>query len=596
MPRKSKKPVRKQTHSPTGKVVGQVGQILLPMIAGIAATKADLTEWVYEQGLTALHLLLREDAEEIAGLKGKHEKERTHNHWGSTNGELSFGGRRIQVSRPRVRSKSGAEASLPHFEAFREEDPLPERVLNQILVGVSTRNYESSLDKPAAKLKSRGTSKSAASRHLVSQTTKKLEEYLSRRLEEFELAALMLDGLEVAGQTVVVTLGITIDGTKVPLGIWLGSTENSRVCTAMLQDLLERGLRVDESILCVVDGGKGIRKALVDVLGDLAVIQRCQIHKLRNLRSYLPKSRHAYVLQTMKEAYKCKSADKARKRLQALVSWLERNGYDEAAGSLREGMEETLTVVKLAPPALLRQSLATTNAIENLNGTIRRVSRNVKRWKSPSMVRRWTALGVVTAQKKFRRIKGYRHMGALVQRLEANRNLLTAMSLLPKSIHRCRRYPTKFNSGRDIPHDYIGGQGWTRIGVIAIRWPCLEVIALRGAEVARHEIAPGIDFRRSRYGKPRDNPKLRRRVLGQGDSSHYPKLHSHPQRISDVRCRVGEARAHGESARVREGVGRGAPARRLDAACRSIAQSDAPAASRGSGENRADGPDVRSSG
>ena len=424
MPRKSKKPVRKQTHSPTGKVVGQVGQILLPMIAGIAATKADLTEWVYEQGLTALHLLLREDAEKIAGPKGKHEKERTHNHWGSTDGELSFGGRRIQVSRPRVRSKSGEEASLPHFEAFREEDPLPERVLNQILVGVSTRNYESSLDKPSAKLKSRGTSKSAASRHLVSQTTKKLEEYLSRRLEEFELAALMMDGLEVAGQTVVVTLGITIDGTKVPLGIWLGSTENSRVCTAMLQNLLERGLRIDESILCVVDGGKGIRKALVDVLGDLAVIQRCQLHKLRNLRPYLPKSRHAYVLQTMKEAYQCKSADKARKRLQALVSWLERNGYDEAAGSLREGMEETLTVVKLALPELLRKSLATTNAIENLNSTIRRVSRNVKRWKSPSMIRRWTALGVVTAEKKFHRIKGYRHMGALVHALRSKQKSL----------------------------------------------------------------------------------------------------------------------------------------------------------------------------
>ena len=198
MPRKSKKPVRKQTHSPTGEgVVGRVGQILLPMIAGIAATKADLTEWVYEQGLTALHELLRKDAEEIVGAKGKHEKERTHNHWGSTDGELSFGGRRIQVSRPRVRAKSGKEASLPHFEAFREEDPLPERVLNQILVGVSTRGYESSLDKPAAQLKSRGTSKSAASRHLVSQTSKKLEEYLARRLEELELAALMMDGLEV---------------------------------------------------------------------------------------------------------------------------------------------------------------------------------------------------------------------------------------------------------------------------------------------------------------------------------------------------------------------------------------------------------------
>ncbi len=323
-----------------------------------------------------------------------------------------------------MRSKSGEEASLPHFEAFREEDPLSERVVSQILVGVSTRGYESSLDKPVAKLKSRGTSKSAASRHLVTQTSKKLEEYLSRRLEEFELAALMVDGLEVAGHTVVVSLGITIDGKKVPLGLWLGSTENSRVCTAMLQDLLERGLRIDEPILCVVDGGKGIRKALDDVLGDLAVIQRCQVHKLRNLHSHLPKNRHAYVRQTMREAYKSKSADKARKRLRALVSWLERNGYDEAAGSLREGMEETLTVLKLALPESLRKSLATTNAIENLIGTIRRVSRNVKRWKSPSMIRRWTALGVVTAEKKFRRIKGYRQMSALVHALRSKQKSL----------------------------------------------------------------------------------------------------------------------------------------------------------------------------
>ena len=316
------------------------------------------------------------------------------------------------------------EASLPHFEAFREEDLASRACVESDLGGGIDPKLRIESGQTRGQVEVSGTSKSAASRHLVSQTTKKLEEYLSRRLESFELAALMMDGLEVAGQTVVVTLGITIDGTKVPLGIWLGSTENSRVCTAMLQDLLERGLRVDESILCVVDGGKGIRKALVDVLGDLAVIQRCQIHKLRNLRSYLPKSRHAYVLQTMKEAYKSKSADKARKKLRALVSWLERNGYDEAAGSLREGMEETLTVVKLALPESLRKSLATTNSIENLNGTIRRVSRNVKRWKSPSMIRRWTALGVVTAEKKFRRIKGYRHMGALVHALRSKQKSL----------------------------------------------------------------------------------------------------------------------------------------------------------------------------
>ena len=157
-----------------------------------------------------------------------------------------------------------------------------------------------------------------------------------------------------------------------------------------------------------MDGGKGIIKAMRDVLGDLAVVQRCQVHTLRNLRSHLPKSRHAYVLRMMKDAYKSEKVDHARKLLRRLVAWLERNGYADAAGSLREGLEETLTVIKLGLPASLRSSLATTNAIENLNGSIRRVSRNVKRWKSPEMIRRWSALGVVTAQKKFRRFKGYR--------------------------------------------------------------------------------------------------------------------------------------------------------------------------------------------
>ncbi len=253
-------------------------------------------------------------------------------------------------------------------------------------------------------------------------------EYLSRRLEELELAVLMVDGLEVAGHTVVVSLGITIDGKKVPLGLWLGSTENSRLCTAMLHDLLDRGLRVDGQILCVVDGGKGIRKALDDVFGDLAIIQRCQLHKLRNVQAHLPLKRCAYVRQTMKEAYRSKSADKARKRLQALVSWLERNGYDEAAGSLREGMEETLTVIKLGLHESLQKSLATTNSIENLNGTIRRVSRNVKRWRGPSMIRRWTALGVVTAENRFRRIKGYRYMNDLVRALKSKENSLDSVA------------------------------------------------------------------------------------------------------------------------------------------------------------------------
>lgn len=423
MSRKAENPVRKQAQEPSSNgVMARIGQMLLPMVAGIAATKRDLTEWVCEKGLEALHRTLKEDAEEIAGPKGKHRRDRSHYHWGRCVGELSLGGRRIQVKRPRVRSRTGQEASLPSFELFRQEDPLPERVVNQILLGVSTRGYEGSLERPLPGIRYRGTSKSAASRHLVSETQRKLEEYLRRRLDEVELLVLMVDGIEVAGHTVVVSLGITIDGTKVPLGLWLGSTENAQLCTALLQQLLQRGLRIGGRVLCVVDGGKGIRKALVDVLGDLAVIQRCQLHKLRNLQAHLPQNRFAYVRKTMVEAYQSKEAHEARKRLQALASWLERGGYEEAARSLREGMEETLTVLKLELPQALQRSLATTNAVENLIGTFRRVSRNVKRWKNPSMIRRWTTLGLVTAEKKFRRIKGYHHMHVLLHALRGQQN------------------------------------------------------------------------------------------------------------------------------------------------------------------------------
>jgi len=418
---KKPKRARKQGRASTeAGVMEHLRQMLMPMIAGIASTKLELTSWLHAQGLESLNTLLLGEAEALAGKKGKHREDRTHYHWGRTTGELSFGGRRIQVERPRVRSKDGKEASLPSFDAFRADDPLPARVVNQILLGVSTRGYEASLDKPLEHIRHRGASKSAASRHLVATTRKNLEEYLGRRLDELDLLAVMVDGIEIAEHTVVVSLGITADGTKVPLGLRLGSTENAVLCTEMLQDLLERGLRVDGRLLCVIDGGKGIRKALSDVLGDLAVVHRCQLHKLRNLQAHLPKSRHAYVLGTMREAYRSSNVALARKRLKTLIGWLERNGYDEAAGSLREGLEETLTVVKLGLPPLLRRSLATTNAIENLMGSIRRVSRNVKRWKGADMIRRWSALGVVAAEKKFRRKKGYREMEALRRALRSN--------------------------------------------------------------------------------------------------------------------------------------------------------------------------------
>lgn len=398
-------------------LVEQVGQRLLPLVAGIAATKQGLLEWVHDFGLKALDELMQDEAARIVGEKGKHRADRTHHYWGKTKSELTFGGRRISVEKPRVRSKDGREAALPALEEFRNRDPLSERVMNQLLLGVSTRGYDASLEPRPCGVNARGSSKSSASRSFVAKTRQRLSASVERRLDDVDLMALLIDGIEVARQTVVVALGITSDGTKVPLGLALGSTENAALCTSLLQGLLSRGLKIEDRVLCIIDGGKGIRKSLDDVFGDRAVIQRCQVHKQRNLREHLPETRHAYVLSTMREAYRAATADTARKKLRALVSWLETNGHEDAAASLREGLEETLTVVKLELPLALRRSLATTNSIENLVSSIRRVTRNVKRWRGGDMIRRWAGLGLFNAAKRFRRIKGYREMPKLVTAL-----------------------------------------------------------------------------------------------------------------------------------------------------------------------------------
>ncbi len=395
----------------------QLRQLLFPMVVGIAATKDELSAFVHRAGLAALEAILRDDAATIAGPKGLHQVERTHHHWGTTRTELPLGGRRVTVTRPRIRRRGGGEEVLPTLAHLRGTDPLPERVVNQILVGVSTRDYERSLDPLPPGTRARGASKSASSRHVVSRTKAKVKEYMTRPLGDVQLAALMIDGLNVGSNTVVVALGIGHDGVKTPLGIWTGSTENARVCTELLGNLTSRGLKVEQRILCVIDGGKGIRKALADVFGDLALIQRCQVHKTRNVRDHLRKDRQLRVGRLMNDAYRSASADTARKRLRSLVSWLERNGEDGAANSLREGLEETLTVLKLKLPSTLSRSLSTTNPIENMIGSVRTVTRNVKRWRDGDMARRWTALGVLHAQDGFRKIKGHKDLPMLIRTL-----------------------------------------------------------------------------------------------------------------------------------------------------------------------------------
>jgi len=231
--------------------------------------------------------------------------------------------------------------------------------------------------------------------------------------------ALFIDGIVVAQQTVIVVLAITRAGDKVPLGLRLGSTENAVVCTELLQDLLARGLTLEGRVLWVIDGGKGLRKALGDVFGDAAVIQRCQLHKGRNLDALVPKTRHAYIRASLRRAYRAASAPAARRQLTALATWLERNGHADAASSVREGLEETLTVLKLGLPPALRRFFATTNCIENLIGTLRHVTRNIKRWRDGDMRRRWLGLGLLRAAERFRRIKHHTELSALETALGA---------------------------------------------------------------------------------------------------------------------------------------------------------------------------------
>lgn len=427
MPRKAEKP---------GKVhvlrVGRRGttpaelsplmqQLMLPMIAGMAATKRTFQNLVMEFGLASMQALFGAHAEALAGPKHKRQTARTMNHWGSAPSQFPFAGRKVTVSRPRVRTRDGAEVTIPFIEELRGSDPLPERVMEQILLGISTRGYAQSLDPLPDAVPVRGTSKSAASRHVVAETTKRMNDFTTRRLDDLDIVGLMLDGIHVADHAVIVALGVDAQANKHPLGLWLGSTENKAVCTALLQDILSRGLRVTGSLLCVIDGGKGLRAALNDVFGDTALVQRCQNHKRRNVCDHLPDKRRAYANRVMTDAYKSRSFATAKKQLLALVSWLENNGEDDAAASLREGLDETLTVLKLNLPSALTRSLATTNAIENLMGSVRHVTRNIKRWRNKNaMVKRWVALSISTAQRKFRRLKGHKDIHLLVAALRKN--------------------------------------------------------------------------------------------------------------------------------------------------------------------------------
>jgi transposase-like protein len=388
-----------------GQLVGAAKEGLLALSVGV--------------GLGVLAELMEEEVVEVVGARGKHDPDRAAVRHGHEAGEVTLGGRRLAVERPRVRSADGqAEVRLATYEHFADRDRLSRVVLERMLAGVSTRRYRRTQEPVGSEVEraARSTSRSSVSRTFVERTRRSLGELMSRRLEDVRLAAMMIDGLELQGRTNVVALGITTEGVKIPLGLWEGSTENATVATALLADLVERGLDPEQGILFVIDGAKALRKAIRNVFGD-APVQRCLRHKERNVTDHLPERDRPNVQQRLRRAWALEDHARALDQLCRLAGELDRL-HPGAAGSLREGMEETLTLTRLGVTGSLKRTLESTNPCESMIEIVRRTQRNVKRWASGEMALRWTAAGMLEAERQFRKIIGYRDLATLVVAIE----------------------------------------------------------------------------------------------------------------------------------------------------------------------------------
>ena len=394
-------------------------QLPIPTLSVLLDARTAFHELCIETGCEVLKTMMEADREAICGPKGRHDAERHALRGGSTPSRVTLGGRQIGLSRLRVRSTSG-EVPLASFTWAASQDPLNTHTLEAIAAGVSTRRYDRTLDPLPAQMGQAATSKSAVSRRFVALSQKRLEGFLSRPLDEMDIRIVMIDGKVFKKHCIVVALGIAGDGKKHVLGLREGSTENSRMVTDLLTDLVARGVSSEQVTLFVIDGAKALRKAIRDVFGEEhGVVQRCQLHKLRNVLDYLPDEMQLSVERSMKQAWDGTSAELAERQLRRLASSLERE-YPSAAESLREGLEETLTVQRLAVRGALLKTLRTTNPIENLNGSIASYTRNVKRWRGGgSMIRRWVASALCEAERRFRRVRGYCEMPALINALDS---------------------------------------------------------------------------------------------------------------------------------------------------------------------------------
>jgi putative transposase len=385
----------------------------------VGAAKDGLLALSVGVGLGVLAEMMDAEVDEVVGPKHAKDPDRSAVRHGHEAGEVTLGGRRVGVRRPRARTVDGEhEVPLGTYAFFAERDPLTRVVLEQMLAGVSCRRFSRTREPVGEEVLAaeRSISKSSVSRAFVGRTREHLDALMSRSLQDVRLAVLMLDGIELKGRCCVVALGITTDGIKVPLGLWDGSTENKTVTVHLLADLVDRGLDVEQGVLVCLDGGKALRAAVAEVFGPVPV-QRCVRHKERNVLDHLPERDRPQVKARLRRAWASDEHALALDGLRVLADELQRS-HPGAAASLREGLEETLTLTRLGIRGNLKRSLQSTNPIESMIETVRRTSRNVKRWQSGDMCLRWTAARMLEAERQFRRIVGYPDLAKLAVAVE----------------------------------------------------------------------------------------------------------------------------------------------------------------------------------
>lgn len=378
----------------------------------LVQARTALREVVVGAGFQVLTAMLEEDREQLCGRRYQQGEERRAYRHGSEAAPVVLGGRKVRVKKLRVRSARGeGELPLPTWEDVTREDPLDDRAYEQMLLGVSTRRYARSLEPLPSGVESIAVSRSSVSRRFVARTAAKVVEFLSRPLGA-DFPVIMIDGTGLGEHVLVVALGIDSEGHKQVLGVVEGSTESHGVCQALLRDLIDRGLVVERARLFVIDGGKGLRKAIRETFAQWALIQRCQVHKLRNVLDHLPGSKRAVIGAALRKAWSADSEAQGRQQLEAVASRLEAH-HPGAVSSLREGLDETLTLLALGAKGALYRTLCSTNPIENLQGALKRVAKRVKRWRGGSMALRWAATALMEAEKRFRRIRGHRELATL---------------------------------------------------------------------------------------------------------------------------------------------------------------------------------------